>query len=240
MFPGIWGSSDQKKKEEILIPPDQLLYDDYKDFEKKYPGWIPIIIHPIDVKLKKLKFLTRPPLPFALFADIVREHCQWGGNPPIAPLGGSLPNGDKKGGVPPRSSQSVVKGKFVSPLFFSAKGIFLPPEQEMGKIYAQYKKDDGFLHIVVRGEPGPLETPPQVEGSKPEVAKEGEAPQIEGKSDKPLEKSGSKPDMTKSGSKPDLAKSGSKPDMTKSESKSDMTKSGSKSDIKSQCGDDLP
>ena len=39
------------------------------------------------------------------------------------------------------------------PLFFSVNGILLPKDDCLGKIHHQYKKPDGFLHIILQQEP---------------------------------------------------------------------------------------
>ena len=55
--------------------PQLVSLEEFQSTQKKYPGFLPIIIHPTDVKLTRLKYLTRAQIPFRQFVEIVRPYC---------------------------------------------------------------------------------------------------------------------------------------------------------------------
>ena len=100
--------------------------EEFQSIQQKYPGLLPIIIHPIEIEIQKIKYLTRSEISLEQFAEIVRQYCLH---------------------LDPQI-----------PLFFSINGVLIPKHDHLGKIYDQYKKSDGFLHIILRPEPFGNET----------------------------------------------------------------------------------
>ena len=49
---------------------------EFQLIQKKYPGLIPVIIHPKDLTVSRSRYLTRGQIPFKKFAEIVRQYCQ--------------------------------------------------------------------------------------------------------------------------------------------------------------------
>jgi Autophagy protein Atg8 ubiquitin like len=130
-FPRIWGSNEQKNKEAQTIPEDsqQQRFEEYRRVKQKYPDWLPVIIHSKDMTLTKQKYLTREEIPFKKFAEIVQDYCMV-----------ETPTGLQK-----------IDRKV--PLFFAVSGTLIPADENMGKVYKENKKADGFLHIDIRQEP---------------------------------------------------------------------------------------
>ena len=131
MYSWVWGSTDQKEKENQSLPEEshKKRYEEFLVVKKKYPELVPIIVTSKDIILTKPRYLTKKKITFKAFAEIVRQYC-------FAPT---------STGKRPIDSHM--------PLLFIANDILVPPEDEMGKVYEIHKKNDGFLHISMLTEP---------------------------------------------------------------------------------------
>jgi len=131
MFSWIWGSTDQKDKENHSLPEESQKerYDEFLRVKNKYPDWIPIIVESNVITLNKTRYLTKKHIPFKSFAEIVRQYCVI---------------------TTPTGTQAIDPSM---PLLLIANETMIPPEEEMGKIYDIHKKNDGFLHITLYTEP---------------------------------------------------------------------------------------
>ena len=49
--------------------------EEFQAIQKKYPGFLPIIIHAKDIKLNGSKYLTKGQIPFKKFVEIVKPNC---------------------------------------------------------------------------------------------------------------------------------------------------------------------
>lgn len=132
MFSWIWGSSEQKSKEQLVLPIEDTC-ERNKEFARikhKYPDWLPVMVtfQSDRIKLTKTKYLTKENLPFKVFADIVRQHM-YVNSDTNCPIDASLT------------------------LFFTANNSLIPANQEMKAVYDVHKKNEGFLHITVHLEP---------------------------------------------------------------------------------------
>ena len=131
MFSWIWGSTDQKEKENHTLPEEshKERYTEFLQVKDKYPEWIPIIVESNGVILNKTRYLTKKHITFKSFAEIVRQYCA----------------------APTQTGVQPIDPKM--PLLFVANETLIPPDDEMGKIYDIHKKNDGFLHITLYNEP---------------------------------------------------------------------------------------
>jgi hypothetical protein len=126
MYDWLYGSTDQKTKEDLRLSGDSHAkrLESYQAINKNYPGWIPILVEAIGIKLNKTQYVIQKSLPFKAFVDIVRTQC---------------------------SLDTPIDAQI--PLLFVTNDTLIPVEDEMGKIYRIHKKNDGFLHITLRIEP---------------------------------------------------------------------------------------